>query len=94
MKQEVSVTMAAKTFKILTLLISISFNSSISAKLILQEKMKKNLRWELKVPKKQVLLEGNQSYFSIKTLNFQLYRELVSDLKKMDLDESYFKKFY
>jgi hypothetical protein len=92
MKQEVSVIMAAKIFKILTLLISLSFYPDVVAKLLTQEKMKKNLRWELKVPKKQILLDSRENSLLIKTLNFQLYRDLVSEFKKLKMDGLYFKK--
>ena len=92
MKQEVSRIMAAKKFKILTLLLSLISFSVVEGKILTQKEMKDNLRWELKVSKDQVLLDSDLKAFSIKTLNYQLYRSIVEDLQKLKLNKSYFKK--
>ena len=92
MKQEVSRTMAAKKLKILTLLLSLAFFSVVEGKVLTQKKMKDNLRWELKVSKGQILLNSDQKSFSLKTLNYQLYRKIVEDLQKIKLHKYYFKK--
>ena len=92
MRQEVSRIMAAKKFKILTLLLSLVFFSVVEARILTQKKMKDNLRWELKVSKDQVLLDSSSKIFSIKTLNYQLYRNIVEDLQKIKLNKTYFTK--
>ena len=51
--------------------------------------MKDNLRWELKVSKDQILLNSDQKSFSLKTLNYQLYRKIVEDLQKIKLHKSF-----
>ena len=92
MKQEVSRIMAAKKLKILTLLLSLVFFSVVEAKILTQKKMKDNLRWEIKVSRNQVLLDSSSKIFSIKTLNYQLYRSIVEDLQKIKLNKTYFTK--
>jgi len=57
-----------------------------------QEKLDTHLRWNLSVPKDQLVINKTKSTVRIETINLQFFDELVTELSNLKSEEEYFVK--
>ncbi len=78
--------------KILTLLFCLLANYApqAAASLITEQSFNTHLRWNIYVPKEQLLITKTGNGFFLETLNLQLFKKIQNSLKKIQLREDYF----
>ncbi len=79
-------------FKILTMIFVLLTlcSSRVSAQTIYQESFSTHHRWNIKIPREQVLVKKDDNEIKIQTLNIELFNKLADDLSKVSLDKGYF----
>ncbi len=79
-------------FKNLTLFLIVSafFFRVAFAETFYQESYSTHLRWNLQLPKEQVLIKKENDKILIQTLNIELFNKLTDDMAKLKIEKSYF----
>lgn len=81
------------SFNFLTLLLFLVGVFSANASVLNQSEFKTHLRWKIASSKKQLLIKKTDNTITIKTLDKQLFTDLISDLLKLDKKQQYIKDF-
>ncbi len=80
-------------FKFLTLNFFLVLSLQVAANILVKEKAKSHLRWNLYLPKDQVVIHRKGLEVKIQTLDWELFEKIQADIKRHSLSKKYFKGF-